>query len=110
MSCHSFYLDFQSLQSVPIVELKYLNKIRSVLNKIRSVSGQPGGPWPAWLPGILIFYTKLKKMRAERSLTQRELGKLSKVSHEQIAKYEKDKANPSPIILLRNWHRRLEPV
>jgi transcriptional regulator with XRE-family HTH domain len=42
---------------------------------------------------------RLKKMRAERNLTQRELAKLSKVSYVQIAKYEKDKSNPTPKVI-----------
>ena len=42
---------------------------------------------------------RLKKIRAERNISQLQLAKLSGVSNVQIAKYEKNKAVPTPQVV-----------
>ena len=42
---------------------------------------------------------RLKKLRAERNISQKQLATLSGVSNVQIANYERGKANPSPQIV-----------
>jgi len=53
------------------------------------------------------FGERLKKIRFEKSLTQIELSKLSGITNVQIARYEKNTAQPS-MIVMRKLSKALE--